>query len=67
MKSLNEYIADLNTTYTFRVKMAKQDPSKMMEQIKSALETYELVSVTNTTRTCWHEPRVCLRTNQRHC
>ena len=46
MKSLNEYIAELNTTYTFRVKMAKQDPSKMMEQIKSALETYELVSVT---------------------
>ena len=45
MKNLHEYIAERNKTYHFKVKCAKNDPSKMMEQIKNALDAYELVSV----------------------
>jgi hypothetical protein len=45
MKSLTEYIAALNNTYTFRVKVANKNPTKFMEQIKNALDTYELISV----------------------
>ena len=45
MKSLTEYIAALNNTYTFRVKVANKNPTKFMEQIKSALDAYELISI----------------------
>ena len=45
MKNLHEYIAERNKTYHFKVKCAKNDPGKMMEQIKNALDAYELVSV----------------------
>lgn len=45
MKSLHDYIAERNTTYNFKVKCAKKNPSDVMEQIKNALDTYELVSI----------------------
>ncbi len=45
MKSLHAYIAERNTTYDFRIKIAKQDPSEIMEEIKNALDAYELVSI----------------------
>jgi hypothetical protein len=47
MKSLHAYIAERNTTYSFRIKVAKQNPGEIMEEIKNALDAYELVSVTN--------------------
>lgn len=46
MKSLHAYIAERNTTYDFRIKVAKQNPSEIMEEIKNALNAYELVSIT---------------------
>jgi len=46
MKSLHAYIAERNTTYSFRIKVAKQNPSEIMEEIKNALDAYELVSIT---------------------
>jgi hypothetical protein len=46
MKSLQAYIAERNTQYDFRIKVAKQDPNEIMEEIKNALDAYELVSVT---------------------
>jgi hypothetical protein len=45
MKSLHAYIAERNTTYDFRIKVAKQNPSEIMEEIKNALNAYELVSI----------------------
>lgn len=45
MKSLHDYIAERNTTYNFKVKCAKKNPSDVMEQIKNALDAYELVSI----------------------
>lgn len=47
MKSLHAYIAERNTNYEFRIKIAKQNPNDIMEEIKNALDAYELVSVTN--------------------
>lgn len=45
MKSLHDYIAERNTTYNFKVKCAKKNPSDVMEQIKNALDAYELVTI----------------------
>lgn len=46
MKSLHAYIAERNTNYEFRIKVAKQNPSEVMEEIKNALDAYELVNIT---------------------
>ena len=47
MKSLHEYIASRNQPYEFRIKLAKINPKgEIMERIKHALDSYELVSVT---------------------
>ena len=46
MNSLHAYIAERNTNYEFRIKVAKQNPKDIMEEIKNALDAYELVSVT---------------------
>lgn len=46
MKSLQAYIAERNTNYEFRIKVAKQNPKDIMEEIKNALDAYELVSIT---------------------
>ncbi len=46
MKSLQAYIAEHNTQYDFRIKVARQNPKEIMEEIKNALNAYELVSVT---------------------
>jgi len=45
MKSLQAYISERNTQYDFRIKVAKQDPNEIMEEIKNALNAYELVSI----------------------
>jgi hypothetical protein len=45
MKSLHAYIAERNTTYDFRIKVAKQNPGEIMEEIKNALNAYELVNI----------------------
>jgi hypothetical protein len=47
MKSLQAYIAESNTTYDFRIKVAKQNPNEIMEEIKNALDAYELVSISS--------------------
>ena len=46
MKSLHDYIAERNSNYAFRIKVAKQDPKDVMEEIKHALDAYELVDIT---------------------
>ena len=46
MKSLHAYISERNTNYEFRIKVAKQNPKDVMEEIKNALNAYELVSIT---------------------
>jgi hypothetical protein len=47
MKSLTEYIASRNQPYDFRIKLAKIEPKgEIMERIKNALDSFELVSVT---------------------
>lgn len=45
MKNLHAYIAERNTNYDFRIKVAKQNPKEVMEEIKRALNAYELVSI----------------------
>lgn len=45
MKPFQTYIAELNKPYEFRIKMATINPSTVMEQIKNALDTYQLESV----------------------
>jgi hypothetical protein len=45
MKPFQEYIAQLNTPYEFRIKLATVDPKTVMEQIKNALNAYQLESV----------------------
>ena len=45
MKSLQAYISERNTQYDFRIKVAKQNPNEIMEEIKNALDAYELVSI----------------------
>lgn len=46
MKNLQAYIAERNTNYEFRIKVARQNPKEVMEEIKNALNAYELISVT---------------------
>jgi hypothetical protein len=46
MKSLHDYIAERNSNYSFRIKVAKHDPKDVMEEIKNALNAYELVDIT---------------------
>jgi hypothetical protein len=46
MKSLHDYIAERNSNYAFRIKVAKQNPKDIMEEIKHALDAYELVDIT---------------------
>lgn len=45
MKPFQTYIAELNKPYEFRIKMATVNPNDVMDRIKSALETYQLESV----------------------
>jgi hypothetical protein len=46
MKPFQSYIAELNTPYEFRIKLATVNPKgEVMARIKSALETYQLESV----------------------
>jgi hypothetical protein len=46
MKNLHDYIAERNSNYSFRIKVAKQNPKDIMEEIKNALDAYELVDIT---------------------
>ena len=46
MKSLTEYIAERNSNYSFRIRVAKQNPKDAMEEIKNALDAYKLVDIT---------------------
>ena len=46
MKSLHDYIAERNSNYAFRIKVAKQNPKDIMEEIKNALDAYQLVDIT---------------------
>jgi hypothetical protein len=45
MKPFQQYIFELNKPYEFRIKMAHIDPKSVMEQIKNALDSWELESV----------------------
>ena len=45
MKPFQSYIFELNKPYEFRIKMATVNPSTVMDQIKNALDTYQLESV----------------------
>ena len=45
LKPFQTYIYELNTPYEFRIKMATIDPKTVMEQIKHALDTWQLESV----------------------
>jgi len=45
MKQFQSYIFEINKPYEFRIKMATVNPSKVMEQIKNALDAYQLESV----------------------
>jgi len=46
MKNLHDYIAERNSNYSFRIKVAKQNPKDIMEEIKNALDAYQLVDIT---------------------
>jgi hypothetical protein len=46
MKSLHDYIAERNSNYAFRIKVAKHNPKDIMEEIKNALDAYQLVDIT---------------------
>ncbi len=46
MKPFQSYIAELNTPYSFRIKLATVNPKgEVMDRIKAALETYQVESV----------------------
>ena len=45
LKPFQSYIYELNKPYEFRIKMATINPSTVMEQIKNALNTWQLESV----------------------
>jgi hypothetical protein len=45
MKPFQSYIFELNKPYEFRIKMGTVDPSSVMEQIKNALNAWQLESV----------------------
>lgn len=46
MKSLHDYIAERNSNYSFRIKVAKHNPADTMESVKNALDAYKLVDIT---------------------
>lgn len=45
MKPFQTYIAELNRPHEFRIKMANVNPKDCLEQIKNALDTYQLESI----------------------
>jgi len=45
MKPFQQYIAELNRPHEFRIKMANINPKDCLEQIKNALDTYQLESI----------------------
>jgi hypothetical protein len=45
MKAFQSYIFEINKPYEFRIKMATIDPKTVMEQIKNALNTWQLESI----------------------
>ena len=45
MKPFQQYIAELNRPHEFRIKMANVNPKTVIEQIKNALDTYQLESI----------------------
>lgn len=45
MKNFLEYLTDSQKTYEFRIKLANVDPADYMDQIKNALEAYEVESI----------------------
>lgn len=45
MKPFQSYIYEMNKPYEFRIKMATINPKDVMEQIKNALNTWQLESV----------------------
>jgi len=45
MKPFQQYIAELNKPHEFRIKMANVNPKTVIEQIKNALDTYQLESI----------------------
>ena len=51
MKTFQTYIAELNTAYTFRVKIAGIEPTgEVFDRIKNALETYQVESISKPKR-----------------
>jgi hypothetical protein len=51
MKTFQTYIAELNTAYTFRVKIAGVEPTgEVFERIKNALEAYQIESISKPKR-----------------
>jgi hypothetical protein len=45
MKPFQSYIYEINKPYEFRIKMATINPKDVMEQIKNALDTWQLESI----------------------
>jgi len=51
MKTFQTYIAELNTAYTFRVKIAGVEPTgDVLERIKNALDTYQVENISKPKR-----------------
>ena len=51
MKAFQTYIAELNTAYTFRVKIAGVEPTgEVFDRIKNALEAYQVENITTPKR-----------------
>ena len=51
MKAFQTYIAELNTAYTFRVKIAGVEPTgDVLDRIKNALDTYQVESISKPKR-----------------
>ena len=51
MKAFQTYIAELNTAYTFRVKIAGVEPKgDVLDRIKNALDTYQVESISKPKR-----------------
>jgi len=51
MKAFGTYIAELNTAYTFRVKIAGVEPTgEVFDRIKNALDTYQVESISKPKR-----------------
>jgi hypothetical protein len=51
MKTFQTYIAELNTAYTFRVKIAGVEPTgEVFDRIKNALEAYQVENITTPKR-----------------